>query len=1077
MSFKKILVFTLIGIAILVAVISNFEALTDSELEEFEGKYKTDEPDEFVIFHQGIRTPEGASSPGYTPGYVMNELKKAKRLAQFRKSNAKTKSNGVIEWKERGPANVPGRTRAIAVVPTDPNKNTWFAGSSGGGIWKTTDGGTTWINKSPDFPTLAVSTIAICENTPSVMYAGTGEYIASVGTAIMGNGIFKSTDSGETWSQLSSTINSRDFISVTRIIVDPSNPNLVLACSAPDDRGDFKSTIMRSTNGGTSWTNVFEATDGGAIEQLVATPANFNILYAAQDFVGVLKSTDAGQTWSLSNEGMSPEGRVEIAVSPVNTNLIFASVEGSLSGSASDLYVSNNAGASWSLVNVSFNNSPVDFLGGQGWYDNTIACDPFNSNMVYFGGTSLFRAELTSGSSSVPFYTAKENDTKTFMTLTNFGADFYNGKIKKGPNSNKSVSIRFGTNIKQMAHRFLVPDGSTSGVSDANYTYTDYVEIPFQAWEIDENGNDIRQLMVSFRDQGRDGTFNLNPSDVSSTTPNLQSREYVYIHDVAYDDQSPNSNIAVNGGHVFNNIYFFWPVLSASATWTPNELPSSELKILSSTISLLNATTITSADVYAAYDAKNDFSKMGVDFHPDQHNLIMIPVTSSTYKILAANDGGVFISKPSATPGITEGDWKMAGKTYNTSQFYGVDKRPGYDQYFGGTQDNGTWQSPAKTNASSSTDYENVIGGDGFEVVWNNFNSSKMIGGFYENGFRRTTDGGKTWVSATTGLSGNAPFISKLANSKNNPDVLYAVSSSGVFRSSNFGVSWTLKPISEKWGASTFLDVEVSRADHNIVWAGSGMSDSRNLHVSINNGASFTVTNNFTDVTLGSITKLASHPTEPNTAYALFSFFGKPKILRTTNLGQSWEDISGFGTGNTSNNGFPDVAVYCLYVRKDNPDIIWAGTEIGIVESLDNGATWALLDEFINASVWDMKGQDDQIVIATHGRGIWTATVPEYQTEQITGLEDPKSKKNFLTLYPNPTSENLFINFELLRASETSVQVVDVFGRPVVSSNYGILNPGTQTKNIQLGNLPEGSYVVILKTNQGNKSGKISIQR
>src|SRR5690606_22734570 len=148
-----------------------------------------------------------------------------------------------------------------------------------------------------------------------------------------------------------------------------------------------------------------------------------------------------------------------------------------------------------------------------------------------------------------------------------------------------------------------------------------------------------------------------------------------------------------------------------------------------------------------------------------------------------------------------------------------------------------------------------------------------------------------------------------------------------------------------------------------------------------NAGLSFTPANNSTLIS-GGITKLASHPHEPNTAYVLFSQAGNPKILRTTDLGQTWEDISGFGNGDVSINGFPDVAVYCLYVRPDNPDIIWAGTEIGIVESLDNGQNWALLEDFPSVAVWDMKGQDDQVIIATHGRGIWTATI---EASQISG--------------------------------------------------------------------------------------------
>jgi hypothetical protein len=153
--------------------------------------------------------------------------------------------------------------------------------------------------------------------------------------------------------------------------------------------------------------------------------------------------------------------------------------------------------------------------------------------------------------------------------------------------------------------------------------------------------------------------------------------------------------------------------------------------------------------------------------------------------------------------------------------------------------------------------------------------------------------------------------------------------------------------------------------------------------VSTNGGTSFNPTVNYSLTPLGGITKLASHPTQQNTAYALFSFAGKPKVLRTTDLGQTWNDISGFNAGSISSNGFPDVAVYCLYVRTDDTNIIWAGTEIGIVESLDNGLSWNLIPDFPKVSVWDMKGVDDKIVIATHGRGIWTAKVNAIQTSPI----------------------------------------------------------------------------------------------
>ena len=927
---------------------------------------KFDGPAEFISFHRLIRTPADASAPEYQPGFIMDELTRAKSLAA-RNRSARTHSNGVLEFVERGPANVPGRTRGLVVDPDDPTKSTWFAGSVGGGVWKTTNGGISWTLLTPDLPNLATTVLVMAESNHNILYLGTGESFGGL-VGIRGSGMFKSTDRGTTWNFLPATAT---FADINRMAVDPINANIVVAATSTG--------IYRTTDGGDTWVNTLSL---NLIEDLKVTPGNFNIQYASQNGVGVLKSVNGGVSWSLSNTGMSPAGRVEVAVSPVNTNRIFASCEGNLTGTGSDLYVSNDGGGSWSVVKVSFNNNNVNFLGGQGWYDNTVLCDPFDADIVYFGGVSLFRLQLQSGTSAVNNYTVEEQNT-TFLTLVNFGAAYYGGRLAIGSSATASVEVRFGPGRSQKAHRFLVPEGATSGVPDASYSYADYVDVPFEVWDITNN----KQLMVSFRDQDRNGQFNLLLQNTEGTAT-AQSREYIYINNKDYTT-SPDPTIATNGGHITNQMYFFWPVLAAGKTW-PNDITVSKIKINFSSLPLVNATTITVADAYNQFDGKNRFITFTQDVHPDHHNLVAIPMSASTYKILNASDGGLFISNTSATPGINQGDWTMVGLTYNTSQFYGADKRPGFDQYFGGMQDNGTWRSPSSQSANSATPYQFSFGGDGFEVVWHKLDDRKLIGGSQGNNFVRSLDGGTTWNSAISGLTGSHPFISKLAYSPDNPDVLYTLSSSGVFRSNNFGGSWTLTAITEKWGSSSLMDVEVSRANSSIVWAGSGMVNSgalRNIHVSVNGGTTFKPTNNYTDQILGGITKLASHPTEDSTAYAMFSFSGRPKILRTTNLGESWVDITGF-TSSVSNNGFPNVAVYCLYVRPDNPEIIWAGTEIGIVESLDNGATWSLRDDFPNVAVWDMKGQDNQVVIATHGRGIWTALMEDSQSE----LKNPNIK-------------------------------------------------------------------------------------
>jgi hypothetical protein len=323
-----------------------------------------------------------------------------------------------------------------------------------------------------------------------------------------------------------------------------------------------------------------------------------------------------------------------------------------------------------------------------------------------------------------------------------------------------------------------------------------------------------------------------------------------------------------------------------------------------------------------------------------------------------------------------------------TTQFYGVDKRPGASAYIGGTQDNGTWQSPIDPMATDQWDHR--IGGDGYETSWHFDDPQKIMGGYQFNGLQRSLDGGLSWSSATSGLTdtggGSAPFITKIAKSWKRPDDVYAVGAQGVWRSTDFGASWSLSAISSnEWGnMSSFHDVRVSPADPDIVWAGSRMDATGDIMVSTDAGVTFNPSVDYTTVTMGGISGLATHPTEPNTAYVLFSFAERPKILKTTDLGLNWNDITGFGTGSVSTNGFPDVATYDLLVWPNDPQHIWVGTEIGLVESLDGGATWALANNGLpSVGIWFLKAVEDEIIVGTHGRGIWSTTVPALIEGQV----------------------------------------------------------------------------------------------
>ena len=125
-----------------------------------------------------------------------------------------------LPWISRGPGNVSGRGRSMAVDPSDPTGNTWFVATVGGGVWKTTDAGETWELKTPDLLTLSTTSIVIAPSNPDIIYVGTGMGYGRI-VDLEGSGVWKSTDHGETWFQLESTANGELLEAINRMIVDP----------------------------------------------------------------------------------------------------------------------------------------------------------------------------------------------------------------------------------------------------------------------------------------------------------------------------------------------------------------------------------------------------------------------------------------------------------------------------------------------------------------------------------------------------------------------------------------------------------------------------------------------------------------------------------------------------------------------------------------------------------------------------------------------------------------------------------------------------------------------------------------
>lgn len=969
--------------------IKNYKHPISEKKKKVKGLADKDSPNLFAEWYNAIRTLPGRDKPDYSMNYQINELLKAKKLSNA-KGLAKSSSANALDWRELGPGNVAGRTRSILIHPSDPD--IWYVGSVGGGVWLTNDAGQNWTNLTSDLPNLATSTLAWSTSNTNIIYAGTGEGFGNV-DQIDGSGIWKTTNAGLTWEQLISTTTNPEFENVMRLAVDPNDPNIIVAAVAPGFNylsNTPSSGIYRSTDGGVNWTKTYDAGNSN-VEDLRTNPQNFSTQFATVNSTNVLKSWDGGVTWFESASGIGPTGRMEIAIAPSDTNRIYIAAQGGATGSI--LYSSTDGGATW-FGHSNAEGNDVHWLGGQGWYDNTVAVNPYDENQVFVGGVQLWQLDVSTGIDTSDFQVTgvDTENIQTFLSFVNWGGSYAGGGLDLGSNfhgletdltSNEysTVEIRFGPGQTQKAHRFTF-------ASAFQYPYLDYVDVPFEVWDTDNN----KQLMVSFRDHDGDSTW--NPQS-RAEAPGGISREYVFIHSVEYDSTGPDTNIAAVAGMAYKNTFAYWPESPTSTPFDPDNLPDAVIRINWGTFLTKGLTTTNIADAYTPGAASK-----GV--HVDHHNIVLVKTdtSSQSFRFVNGNDGGISFSDDKGATFSQTGD---AGRVndpgdtpneillgYNTIQFYGIDKANGVDRYVGGMQDNGSWVSPADPDENST--WVSAPSGDGYEASWHYNDLNKIIETSQYNGIYRTLDGGTSWSYIAGEIdngSGNSPFFTKIGKSKQDPDLIFAIGVSGVWRSDNFGTSWTLTEMPSGFnGTNSFSQIKISLHNPQIVWTARNMTSSSPPYISTDGGLSFSPTNYYSDVTLGRISGLETHPTEDSTAFVLLSTKGTPKILKTTDLGQTWVDLSGFGSGSTSTNGFPNVSVYSLLVMPYDTDIIWAGTEIGIFESTDGGANWAYADNgFPPVAVYDMVIVNDEIVVATHGRGAWALAVPElegYEPQETT---------------------------------------------------------------------------------------------
>ncbi len=768
----------------------------------------------------------------------------AARQAQDLMKDARVRSN---PWTFTGPDNIGGRITDIEIPQND--LQTVYIGASTGGLLKTTDGGVTWTNLFDDVPVISVGDIAIDPNNSDVLYVGTGE-ANSASFSFLGNGVYKSTDSGNTWEHLG--LEHSAYIG--RVIVDYSNSQriFVAACgylfTSNDERG-----IYRSLDGGETFQRVLFLNDSTSGIDLVQDPVNPEILYAAMwervrglvyrrsfgESSGIWKSTDGGDTWNELTNGLltnNTVGRIGLAISKSDPDILYAFYD--LTNYEVGIFKSTNGGQSWTRKN----DDPLyDMNSNFGWYFGQIRVSPTNPDQVYVMGVSLYRSD--------------------------------------------------------------------------------------------------------------------------------------------------------NGGN----------------SWT-------------------------------------DIGSMNWDLHVDHHAMF---IDENTGKIFEGNDGGYYTSDD-------DGDSWTKINNLPLTQFYAIDidyLKP--HRIYGGTQDNNT----IRTLSGGTSDWAPILGGDGMYTLVDYTNSNIIYAEYQYGNLHRSTNGGSYMEYIAGPMSGDrVNWSAPLAMDPENSSTLY-FGTYRVWKSTNQGDTW--QPVSDDLTDGfdnyfyTITTIAVSPLNPSVVIAGTG--DGK-VHISTNAGLTW---QNITgDLPVRWVTRVAADPFDPQTIYVTISGFRwdepLPHVFKSTDLGQTWTDITG---------NLPEFPVNDLVLDPDLPGRLIAATDAGIYGTVDGGQTWEWIWDGLPAvPVCAMKihRPTRTIVAGTYGLSSYKASLDDL----FTGIQSAdKPGEINISVFPNPVMKSANLHFYLPQEDRVEIKLFKLNGSLVKILYDGILQKGDQNFSLSMGgtvgqDIPSGMYLV-----------------
>lgn len=973
--------------------------------------------------------------------YDVNMLYAAVAKADQLKQNAANKKGLLnLNWEVVGPDNQGGRTRALIFDKNVPNK--LWAGSVGGGLFVSNNGGNSWervLGYDGFFPIASIA-----QAGDGALYVGTGEGLgnplsgagSSFNSQSPGNGVYKSTDNGATWRLLPGTEGSNtngvisgscSWCGVNDIAVNPVNDNVILAAT--------ESGLRISTSAGEdlgAWDLASGLTGQG---QAIEITSDGLVAYAA--FEGrVFRSEDAANNFKTGWSLMPITGgqRADVAIAPSNENYVYASVTGS-NQCLSGLWRSKDGGDTWTLIQSGgapfvldpFNQPTEDFgvCSGQGWYDQTIAVNPADENKVYLGGITLY-----TWGEGVGFKRADEIDTE--------GGDPFNSRYIHADKH----EIIFNPQDPTGNQMLVGSDGGVTYCNNANSGFPDNLNF------IQKNKGYVTLQVYGMGAGAAGEVLSGNQDNGSQYINGLLSSKYA-AQEISGGDGVYAEISNLDPDVMFSGVYFGDLLRSvnrglSTAPFLDENIDQGGCGKISCSPNSQNCTSNATPFIYPFYlmetsDAR--FQDTTAYLRARKDTLLL--ASGATQYIL-----DTFYTQYSVTTTITVSE----DGTTSTREVNDISQNTGFYYKF-------------TSRISETVKFDAPI----FSTVFPG--ETRYIEDPFDAKYFVPSSCG-LWMCINPIQKNKEPVFYKISTLSNasafdaslDGDLLYFSISNRLYRVSGLNlIHQTLDP---------------NGCFNNTCAPGLNVTLVATLPVSGTIQGISVEKKNFLDFVLVTVA----------------GFSNSSKVFRIENASTSNPTIVNLHVTDAT---LPRMPIYDCIVDYRIPERYILGTELGIWTSNDSGQTWSEDNTgmFGRMPVYRLRQEwmyeDNCMVLyaGTHGGGMFRCTslldrnycdpVPYQWNKIFTDVKNTSENSNIsnILLYPNPVASVGFIKFDISTSVNVDLKVIDLTGRVVASEQYGKLSAGSQEVNFNAENLAKGSYYAVLSSNGKTLGSKLFVAK